>query len=587
MLRALVAGISILAAEGHWTMSSADDPLAPFVFDSALGSIPKPSVPGEPTGPYRSGGESRAGPARRIQVALLPAAGPLPTTDLQALLHKRLRFFAFLLAAGMAVVVLLVLSSPGHPWQATAVYCLVFAEMAALAVVLWQKPSLSVRRLRAIELVLVGSLFTLWTLIHALMYPTFRLDKPPVWFGGLMAHAICLPWVFMIVLYGIFIPNTWRRCTVVVGTAAAIPPLISLATGLSADATRGNGPQFFWVTMAVWLMPAVALAIYGSHRIEVLREEASAARKLGQYVLKQRLGSGGMGEVYLAEHVLLRRPCAVKLIRPDRTTDSHSLLRFEREVQATATLTHPNTVQIFDYGHAEDGTFYYAMEYLPGLNLEDLVKRHGPLPPERALHLLRQVCGALHEAHAAGLIHRDIKPSNIITCERGGLHDVAKLLDFGLVRSHGVDGGADSLTQEGAIAGTPAYMSPEQADGKQDLGAGSDIYSLGAVAYFLLTGQPPFVRPTPLQTLVAHLCDPVAPPDRLRADVPADLQAVVLRCLEKDPARRFPDSRGLDAALAGCQAAGLWTEERAAAWWHGQNASATGAGSLADALTRA
>src|SRR5262249_52007665 len=172
------------------------------------------------------------------------------------------------------------------------------------------------------------------------------------------------------------------------------------------------------------------------------------ARKLGQYVLRQRLGSGGMGEVYLAEHVLLRRPCAVKLIRPDRTTDSNSLLRFEREVQATATLNHPNTVQIFDYGHAEDGTFYYAMEYLPGLNLEELVKRHGPLPPERALHLLRQVCGALHEAHAGGLIHRDIKPSNIITCERGGLHDVAKLLDFGLVRLHGAGGGADPPTQE-------------------------------------------------------------------------------------------------------------------------------------------
>jgi serine/threonine-protein kinase len=337
----------------------------------------------------------------------------------------------------------------------------------------------------------------------------------------------------------------------------------------------------------MWMALAAAFAIYGSHRIEVLRVEVSNARKLGQYQLKQRLGSGGMGEVYLAEHVLLRRPCAVKLIRPDRTTDSHNLLRFEREVQATATLTHPNTVQIFDYGHAEDGTFYYAMEYLPGLNLEDLVKRHGPLPPERAVHLIRQVCGALHEAHAAGLIHRDIKPSNIITCERGGLHDVAKLLDFGLVRSHGVGGGADHLTQEGAIAGTPAYMSPEQADGKKDLDTRSDSYSLGAVAYFLLTGQPPFVRPTPLQTLIAHLCDAAAPLDQFRADVPADLQAVVLRCLEKDPARRFPDARSLDMALAGCHAAGLWTEERAAAWWHGQTASADGANSVANATTMA
>src|SRR5262249_37577774 len=153
--------------------------------------------------------------------------------------------------------------------------------------------------------------------------------------------------------------------------------------------------------------------IYGSHRIEVLRVEASNARKVGQYWLKHRLGSGGMGEVYLAEHMLLRRPCAVKLIRSERAGDPTNLHRFEREVRATAALTHPNTVQVFDYGHAEDGAFYYAMEYLPGLNLEELVQRHGPLPAERAVHLLRQVCGALHEAHGVGLIHRDIKPNNI------------------------------------------------------------------------------------------------------------------------------------------------------------------------------
>ncbi len=520
-------------------------------------------------------------------MALLPGTGTLPTTDLQALLHKRLRFLAFLLAAGMAVIVLLVLCSPGHPWQATVVYCLLFAEMAALAGVLGWKPSHSVRRLRAIELILFGSLFAFWTLNHAGAYPSFRLDEPPNWFGPLMAQAISLPWVFLILLYGIFIPNTWRRCAAVVGPAAIIPPLICLATGLSADATGRHSPEFFWVSLAVWLAPAAAVAIYGSHRIEILRQEASEARKLGQYVLKRRLGSGGMGEVYLAEHVLLRRPCAVKLIRPDRTTDPNSLLRFEREVQATATLTHPNTVQIFDYGRAEDGTFYYAMEYLPGLNLEELVKRDGPLPPERALHVLRQVCGALHEAHAAGLIHRDIKPSNIITCERGGLHDVAKLLDFGLVRSHTAGSGADNLTQEGAVAGTPAYMSPEQADGKKDLDARSDIYSLGAVAYFLLTGQPPFVRPSPLQTLIAHLCDAAAPLDQLRADVPADLQAVVLRCLEKDPARRFAEARSLDKALAACHAAGLWTEERAAGWWYGQTAAANGASSLAEVTTMA
>jgi serine/threonine-protein kinase len=194
--------------------------------------------------------------------------------------------------------------------------------------------------------------------------------------------------------------------------------------------------------------------------------------------------------------------------------------------------------------------------------------------------------GALHEAHAAGLIHRDVKPNNIITCERGGLHDVAKLLDFGLVRSQGLGAGGDNLTQEGAIAGTPAYVSPEQADGNRDLGAASDVYSLGAVAYYLLTGQPPFVRPTRLQTLIAHASDPPIPPDQLRAEVPPDLQVVVLRCLAKNPAQRFPDARSLDAALAGCHAAGLWTEERAAAWWHSQTDLANGANLVSDAPAR-
>ena len=220
-----------------------------------------------------------------------------------------------------------------------------------------------------------------------------------------------------------------------------------------------------------------AVAVYGSHKISLLRHELLEARKLGQYRLERQIGTGGMGEVYLAEHVLLRRPCAIKLIRAERAGDANCLRRFEREVQATATLTHANTVQIFDYGHAEDGTFYYAMEYLPGLNLEELVRRHGPLPPERAIHVVRQVCGALHEAHAVGLIHRDIKPSNIILCERRAVPDVAKLLDFGLVLLHCEGGGAPHLSQDGAIAGTPAYMSPEQCDGIDLPDARSDIFA--------------------------------------------------------------------------------------------------------------
>jgi serine/threonine-protein kinase len=232
-----------------------------------------------------------------------------------------------------------------------------------------------------------------------------------------------------------------------------------------------------------------------------------------------------------------------------------------------ARLKHWNTVRIYDYGHAADGTFYYAMEYLPGLTLESLVKRHGPLPPGRAVHLLRQACLALREAHALSLIHRDIKPGNIMVCERGGSHDVVKLLDFGLVKATGLGGGEEKLTQEGAIAGTPAYMAPEQAASNDRLDGRTDVYSLGAVGYFLLTGQPPFPGNKVLEVLLAHLHEPVRPLTHLRADVPADLQGVVLRCLEKQPARRFAAVGSLEEALASCGCACQWDEEAAARWW--------------------
>jgi serine/threonine-protein kinase len=264
--------------------------------------------------------------------------------------------------------------------------------------------------------------------------------------------------------------------------------------------------------MSMFLGIAVAIAAYGTHRIELLRQEAAQARQLGQYQLKQHLGSGGMGEVYLAEHLLLKQPCALKLIRPERAGDPATLRRFEREVQATARLKHWNTVQIFDYGHVADGTFYYVMEYLPGLTLEQLVKQHGPQPPGRAVHLLRQVCLALREAHALGLIHRDIKPANIMVCERGGEHDVVKLLDFGLVKAVGLARREEALTQEGGITGTPTYMSPEQGAGQDHLDGRSDIYSLGAVAYFLLTGSPPLSR--------AAVGWPPAPPPGATATTP-------------------------------------------------------------------
>ena len=258
---------------------------------------------------------------------------------------------------------------------------------------------------------------------------------------------------------------------------------------------------------------AGAIAVLGSRKFHELQQKAHEAERIGQYRLKQVLGFGGMGTVYLAEHVLLRRPCAIKLIRPDQAGDPRTLVRFEREVQAAATLTHWNTIEIFDYGHTEDGTFYYVMEYLPGMNLEDLVEQHGAMPPERAVHFLRQVCQALHEAHGIGLIHRDVKPSNIFACERGKIPDVAKLLDFGLVTTVGTETDGDSvkLTRDGTITGSPAFMSPEQARGRHPLDARTDIYNLGAVAYYLMTGQLPFDRQSTLEMLHAHGYEPLVP----------------------------------------------------------------------------
>jgi serine/threonine-protein kinase len=320
------------------------------------------------------------------------------------------------------------------------------------------------------------------------------------------------------------------------------------------------------------LFVVVGVAAYGTYTINIIRREAFKARQLGQYVLKSKLGSGGMGEVYQAEHQMLKRPCAVKLIKPESAGDAVVLSRFEREVQATAKLTHWNTVEIYDYGRSDDGTFYYVMELLPGMSLEELVKRYGPFPPERAIHILRQVCNALHEAHGKGLIHRDIKPANIFAAERGGIYDVAKLLDFGLVRQQTAEPADPKLTRPGTFSGSPLFMCPEQMGSYEKLDARSDIYSLGAVGYYLVTGRPPFVSDNVYDIIAGHMRDPIAPPTQWNPDVPADLELIIIRCLAKLPANRYQDVISLEEALASCGCAHPWTEQRAALWWQDVNA---------------
>lgn len=376
-------------------------------------------------------------------------------------------------------------------------------------------------------------------------------------------------WCILILIYGIFMPNTWKR-----GAAVMIPlsimPFIIL------------GVQSWWSPKVGQLLaqggsispipiPVVAafVCIYGTHIINSARREAFKARQFGQYRLLEKLGSGGMGEVYKAEHVLLKRPCAMKLIKPEMIADTAATASFEKEVKATAKLTHWNTIEIYDYGHTEDGTFYYVMELLPGLSLDELVKLQGPLPPGRVVHLLQQVCGALQEAHEVGLIHRDIKPANIFAAQRGGVYDVAKLLDFGLVKEHASD--QDSKGNESRYAsfsGTPHYMPPEQAVAYQEVDRRSDIYALGAVAYYLLTAQPPFSEKNVVQLLAAHAKSEVVPPSKVNPNVPHDLERVVLRCLEKNPTDRYPDAMSLAEALNQCECANAWTNKMAANWWH-------------------
>jgi serine/threonine-protein kinase len=342
--------------------------------------------------------------------------------------------------------------------------------------------------------------------------------------------------------------------------------ILALATFWRCAVLGEASPLLLFGFDALVLLVLALRPGFGNHALSRLRRPAAAAGQLGPYRLRQRIGAGAMGEVYLAEHQLLKRPCALKLIRPERVGDPRALARFEREVRLTATLSHPNTVEVYDYGRTSGGAYYYVMEYLPGLSLEELVERHGPLPPGRAVYLLRQVCQALREAHAVGLIHRDIKPSNVIAARRGGLDDVAKLLDFGLARP-AAPAPAPDLSAAGQILGTPLFMSPEQATGDRELDRRSDIYSLGAVAYYLLTGRPPFGGTGGLAVLIAHARDPVVPPSLILTGVPEDLERVVLRCLAKDAADRFADAESLERALGACACSGDWDQDRAARWW--------------------
>jgi serine/threonine-protein kinase len=319
-------------------------------------------------------------------------------------------------------------------------------------------------------------------------------------------------------------------------------------------------------TLVLWVGALIAVATVASRVIYRLRSEVRAARTLGQYVLGDKLGEGGMGSVYRATHALLRRETALKLLPPDRV-DPGTIRRFEREVVETARLRHPNTVAIYDYGRTPDGVFYYAMEYLDGLDIGELVAREGPLPPGRVVWLFAQVCASLDEAHSIGLVHRDIKPANVMVVGNTGAYDLVKVLDFGLVKSEApLDGGA-SLTNVDQLTGTPLYMAPEAIAHPEAAEPRSDLYAAAAVGYFMLTGEHVFTGGSMVELLAAHLHTPPVPiRERLGRAVPADLEALIMRGLAKSPGDRPPSAAAFREALLRCDVP-PWTQEDARGWW--------------------
>jgi serine/threonine-protein kinase len=387
---------------------------------------------------------------------------------------------------------------------------------------------------------------------------------------------IGLSWVAVWALvFTVVIPTRPLKATLVtLAAVSSVPVVIGFMVGTGSTTFRPDaGLFFFWIVFPYLLVTTMAYVaarvVYG------LGRAVTEANELGSYRLVERLGQGGMGEVWRAKHRLLARSAAIKLIRPSGLADAggsdEAIRRFEREAQVTAGLSSPHTVQLFDFGVADDGRFYYVMELLNGLDLETLVQRHGPVPAERAIYLLRQVCHSLAEANALGLVHRDIKPANLFTCRYGGDYDFVKVLDFGIAKSRAHDvteTGALTLTRGNILQGTPAYIAPEQALGGSEVDSRADIYATGCVAYFLLTGQLVFTADTPMRLVVHHAqTRPIPPSQRTELPIPPALDQVVMACLAKNPSERPQSARELSRQLGDVGGLPPWTEQRAREWW--------------------
>ena len=384
--------------------------------------------------------------------------------------------------------------------------------------------------------------------------------------------ALMLGLAFGYVLRASLVPSTVWRTTWI--TLLAAGPLLALFVfqwfAVVVDSTLREPIGMvhvvaMFIDVAIWWTLVTIVCASITRIIHNLRREIRQAMRLGQYTLEEKLGEGGMGMVYRASHSMMRRPTAVKLLPPEKAGEA-SLARFELEVQLTARLTHPNTITIHDYGRTPDGIFFYAMELLDGASVEAVVELDGPQSPGRVIRVMEMVAGGLAEAHSIGIIHRDIKPANIFLCRQGGELDIAKVLDFGLVKV--VEGRQDAnLTHEGVATGTPQFMAPEALSDPDNIDGRSDIYALGAVAYYMLTGEQVFTGNV-VEIIGHHLhTEPTPPSERLGKDLPVELEAVIMQCLAKDPDQRPDSAREMRERLAACFEIRRWRQADARAWW--------------------
>jgi len=388
--------------------------------------------------------------------------------------------------------------------------------------------------------------------------------------GSTVRATLLLAMSYAFILRAALVPTT-PRATVLLTGAAAVPLIVVWSVELDvwrilvdgeSDAAAARRPHILaiWWSFTTLICYVISRVVYGLH------SKVHAAQKLGQYTLVHKIGEGGMGVVYRAEHAMMQRPTAIKLLSNDRASATQ-LARFEREVQLTTRLTHPNTITIFDYGRTDGGVFYYVMELLDGASLQAVVERDRLQPAERVANVMLQIAGALEEAHGIGLIHRDIKPANIFLCHQGGRADVAKLLDFGLVKQVSDDDDAE-LTTENTITGTPLYLAPEAITSAEAADGRSDIYALGAVGYFMLVGEHVFESDSIVELCAHHLhTEPTPPSERVDGEIPEALEALILDCLSKTPARRPQSAADVGNRLAACSVADRWDADRARSWW--------------------